>query len=419
MAQKPLVVHCVDDNKMGGVNMALTHLCQSHLSEHFDMRIVYMPMGLHARLMLDADIICFHGASSWTGLLGVMKLKLKFPRAKLVLQEHHYSQGFVDENVSASGRFYQLLKFTYGLMDKVISIAPSQQRWMLKHKLASKTKIAMLGQGRDLSQLMPLPETVTSTFIDADLDLLANNFQTNKTHPNPTLVPINPSAISESFEANASNSAVNSNAAQVKLLAYGRFHCQKGFDVLLKAMALIPAELCQLTLIGEGELQDEFQALAEELSHVQILPAVDNIATQLLACDAVVIPSRWEPFGLVMQEALSMGKCVIASDVDGLHDQFTDAPCVCVKLLSQQQALQQPLQSSPGLERKPELKKELTKELSPEQVAMQITSFCKAYQSGEIAAKWHNDYSHINLQQWRYQQWQNVVDNWHKLLSEL
>ena len=40
----------------------------------------------------------------------------------------------------------------------------------------------------------------------------------------------------------------------------------------------------------------------------------------LNACDLVVIPSRNEPFGLVLLEAWSAGKCVVASDVGGLGE---------------------------------------------------------------------------------------------------
>lgn len=38
------------------------------------------------------------------------------------------------------------------------------------------------------------------------------------------------------------------------------------------------------------------------------------------AADVVVIPSRNEPFGLVLTEAWSAGKCVVASDVGGLAE---------------------------------------------------------------------------------------------------
>ncbi len=42
--------------------------------------------------------------------------------------------------------------------------------------------------------------------------------------------------------------------------------------------------------------------------------------TLLNASDVVAIPSRNEPFGLVLLEAWSAGRCVVASDVGGLAE---------------------------------------------------------------------------------------------------
>ena len=49
-----------------------------------------------------------------------------------------------------------------------------------------------------------------------------------------------------------------------------------------------------------------------------------NTFELLNACDLVVIPSRNEPFGLVLTEAWSAERCVVATDVGGLSENIDD-----------------------------------------------------------------------------------------------
>jgi glycosyltransferase involved in cell wall biosynthesis len=56
-----------------------------------------------------------------------------------------------------------------------------------------------------------------------------------------------------------------------------------------------------------------------------LLGARDDIASLLAAADVVVMPSRWEGWPLVAQEALRAGKALIASRVGGLPRLAGDA----------------------------------------------------------------------------------------------
>jgi glycosyltransferase involved in cell wall biosynthesis len=275
------ILHCVDDAEMGGVNFALQALCHSPLlAKQCDFEVRYLDLTVPTRVRTDADIICFHGASNWRKLIGLICLKLQYPRTPFLLQEHHYSQHFVNEQIVSTKRFYRMLKWTYALMDTVIAISTSQQQWMLTHHLIKPESIALLGQGRDLSAFVPM---------------VSNNLSTpdNITAPR---IPI--------------------------IAAYGRFHHQKGFDVLLQAMANIPVHSCQLILGGEGPQLAQLEALASHLPHVSIVGCINDVPAFLSQCDAVIIPSRWEPFGLVFIEASSMAKWIISTSVDGLGDQL-------------------------------------------------------------------------------------------------
>lgn len=101
-------------------------------------------------------------------------------------------------------------------------------------------------------------------------------------------------------------------------LALGRLHVNKGFDVLLAAMAKLP-EL-YLWLAGDGELRSALEAQAADLgiaSRVRFLGWREDAAALLAACDFLVCPSRHEPLGNVVIEAWAAGVPVVASASQG------------------------------------------------------------------------------------------------------
>ncbi len=49
-----------------------------------------------------------------------------------------------------------------------------------------------------------------------------------------------------------------------------------------------------------------------------------QITSYLAACDALIVPSRWEGFGLVATEAMRAGKAVICSNRGGLKEVVED-----------------------------------------------------------------------------------------------
>jgi glycosyltransferase involved in cell wall biosynthesis len=67
-------------------------------------------------------------------------------------------------------------------------------------------------------------------------------------------------------------------------------------------------------------------ALNGDARHIEFLGWMDSagVAAQINACDVVVMPSRWEGFGLVAVEAMRAGKAVWASAVGGLREVVED-----------------------------------------------------------------------------------------------
>lgn len=102
------------------------------------------------------------------------------------------------------------------------------------------------------------------------------------------------------------------------ILALGRLHVVKGFDVLLNALTEIPD--AYLWLAGEGPLEKQLKAQASSLglsSRVRFLGWRDDRAALFASCDMCIMPSRDEPFGTVMIEAWAYRRPIIAAAAKG------------------------------------------------------------------------------------------------------
>jgi glycosyltransferase involved in cell wall biosynthesis len=115
------------------------------------------------------------------------------------------------------------------------------------------------------------------------------------------------------------------------LLNIAAHNTKKGIDTLLQAMSIARSRRPDLKLVqvGDGPLRREMEALAERLGleesvrflGTQELPAVRRLLGQ---CAAFVLPSRSEPFGIVLLEAMACGKAVVASRVGGIPEFVVD-----------------------------------------------------------------------------------------------
>ena len=102
------------------------------------------------------------------------------------------------------------------------------------------------------------------------------------------------------------------------VLALGRLHRNKAFDVLIPAMTRLPQ--AHLVIAGDGPERASLQALAAQhgLERRVHLPGWRQDTAALLAgCDVVVCPSRSEPLGNVVVEAFSARRPVVAAAASG------------------------------------------------------------------------------------------------------
>jgi len=110
------------------------------------------------------------------------------------------------------------------------------------------------------------------------------------------------------------------------LVTVSRLHPEKGLPVLLRAFALLPADL-QLCIVGTGSERVRLEALASELgvgSRTRLLGWREDALSILAAADVVVHPSFHEALPSAVIEALALSKPIVASDVSGVRDILGD-----------------------------------------------------------------------------------------------
>ncbi len=126
-----------------------------------------------------------------------------------------------------------------------------------------------------------------------------------------------------------------------KIILYvGRFDERKGIETLVRAFALLRNERnlenLKLLIVGgssvnmpDGEEKKRIEHIVNDLGVQESTIFVGRIGHDILplyytAADVCVIPSHYEPFGLVAIEAMACGVPVVASNVGGLK--FTIIP---------------------------------------------------------------------------------------------
>jgi glycosyltransferase involved in cell wall biosynthesis len=103
--------------------------------------------------------------------------------------------------------------------------------------------------------------------------------------------------------------------------AFGRLEPQKGFDVLLEAVARLPE--ARAVLVGDGSERGRLASLAARLGvedRVRLAGWDPEPRRLLPALDVFVLPSRFEGFPLAILEAQLAGLPVVASDVGSIDE---------------------------------------------------------------------------------------------------
>lgn len=108
-------------------------------------------------------------------------------------------------------------------------------------------------------------------------------------------------------------------AREHRILSIGSLTRQKGFDVLIEALALLPQNF-SISIAGDGVELKSLTALSLELGvedRVRFLGFTNAPRDLFRYHDVFVMPSRWEGMPLVLVEAMWSGIPIVATDCRG------------------------------------------------------------------------------------------------------
>lgn len=215
---------------------------------------------------VEPDIIHVH--STWAGLFVRLPYLFRKRKAKIIYQSHGWA--FLMDISKYKKMIYAFVEKILSIStDKIINISNYEQNQAIKYGL-NKNKMIMVYNGVE-------------------------------------------------DKVNRSNLKLNWDENKINLLFVGRLDRQKGLDLFLDVYNKMKLENLHLYVIGTSVLDDN---LPKNTEYVTYLGWVDNkdIDVYYQVCDAVIMPSRWEGFGLVAIEAMKNSKAVIASNRGALPE---------------------------------------------------------------------------------------------------
>jgi len=112
----------------------------------------------------------------------------------------------------------------------------------------------------------------------------------------------------------AAKYSINQN--RITLLFPSTGHKRKGLDELLLAMRLLPQDDYELLIAGTP--------IDLPQSNIRSLGFVDDMPALYAAVDFTILPSHYEPFGLIVPESVACGTPVIISPFVGAKDIITE-----------------------------------------------------------------------------------------------
>ncbi|RCH56643.1 hypothetical protein DJ568_01930 [Mucilaginibacter hurinus] len=105
-----------------------------------------------------------------------------------------------------------------------------------------------------------------------------------------------------------------------QLIACGRLHKQKGFDILIEALALVKQSVdFNLWILGEGDDKQKLMELRDAkglTENIRFAGFQTNPYQFFANADVFVLSSRWEGFGNVITEAMICDCAVVSTECD-------------------------------------------------------------------------------------------------------
>ncbi len=118
----------------------------------------------------------------------------------------------------------------------------------------------------------------------------------------------------------------------LRVVFVGNLIPRKGLHILIEALALLPPDTCELTVVGNPDIdrrytQSIYQRIKQyRVTNVRLAGALpdDELAAVLAHSHLLVVPSDYEGFGIVYLEGMSFGLPAIATSGGAACEVITD-----------------------------------------------------------------------------------------------
>ncbi|HGH0840115.1 TPA: CDP-glycerol glycerophosphotransferase family protein [Staphylococcus pseudintermedius] len=233
-------------------------------------------------------------AMFWSNLVLASGAKKKY------ILLHSDIKSDMERTVKGKRPHYQNLKGVislYQYFDKLVSVSEATKKLNQSNFGGLKLK------NRHIASRNTINIEKINQLVDDDSDL----FEKNGTPVLPTLTEHGMEAIEFSQD-------------DFKIVSVGRLSPEKGFDLLIKAVAELAPKYPQLKLyiLGDGPLKGTLKSLVEQLgiqNHVYFLGQRRNPFFIVKRADVFALTSHYEGQSMVILEALTVGTNVLASDI--------------------------------------------------------------------------------------------------------
>ncbi|EHB2545722.1 glycosyltransferase [Staphylococcus pseudintermedius] len=233
-------------------------------------------------------------AMFWSNLVLASGAKKKY------ILLHSDIKSDMERTVKGKRPHYQNLKGVislYPYFDKLVSVSEATKKLNQSNFGGLKLK------NRHIASRNTINIEKINQLVDDDSDL----FEKNGTPVLPTLTE----HVMEAIEFSQDD---------FKIVSVGRLSPEKGFDLLIKAVAELAPKYPQLKLyiLGDGPLKGTLKSLVEQLgiqNHVYFLGQRRNPFFIVKRADVFALTSHYEGQSMVILEALTVGTHVLASDI--------------------------------------------------------------------------------------------------------
>jgi glycosyltransferase involved in cell wall biosynthesis len=181
-----------------------------------------------------------------------------------------------------------------------------------------------------IKKIRVMGEQLLTKKSDINISVSASNQQTGKKYfPSFESVVVNNGIDQKKFDPTRSFKDVRSELGIPKevtvVLFVARFIHQKQPLKLISAFAKAVQQLpsLRLLMVGEGDQKPQALEMVKQLGiadQVIFVPFRQDVPDVLAAADIFVLPSLWEGLPIGLLEAMSMGKAIIGTQVDGTSE---------------------------------------------------------------------------------------------------